>query len=227
MPDEPAAPVGPGPERTGRPAGLMLQRLPGLLPVATAARWRAALDTQPGGSQALAAVLDISALLQELQALRGTVQQGLGAAPQLVVSQCWVRRAQPAHGWHQDGALHHDFIALGGGVPLPMLTAWIALTRCGVDAPGLEWRLPSLPDLLLPAELGDDAVRRRFAPESFERPALDAGDGVLFDGGLLHRTHATPAMTRPRTSIELRFVGAGVVPERLRRETLLAWPRPP
>lgn len=205
----------------------MLQRLPGLLPAATAARWRAALDTQPDSPLALAVALDIAAVLQALQALRPHVQERLGAAPQLIASQCWVRRAQPAHGWHQDGALHHDFIALGGGVPLPMLTAWIALTRCGVDAPGLEWRLPSLPTLLLPAELGDDAVRRRFAPDTFEHPALAAGDALLFDGGLLHRTHTTPAMTQPRTSIELRFVGAGAVPERLRRETLLAWPRPP
>jgi ectoine hydroxylase-related dioxygenase (phytanoyl-CoA dioxygenase family) len=205
----------------------MLQRLPGLLPAATAARWRAVLAQLPGGSLRLADAMDIAAMLPALHTLQDAVQRRLGAAPQLVLSQCWVRRAQAPHQWHQDGALNHDFIADGGGLPLPMLTAWIALTDCGVDAPGLEWRLPSLTHLLLPAELGDAEVRRRFAAGCFEHPALAAGDAVLFDGGLLHRTHTTPAMTQPRTSIELRCIAAGAVPDRLRGENLLAWPAPP
>ena len=202
-----------------------MQRLPALLPAATAARWLAALDRQPGGALKLADALDIAEVLAALQPLRPAVEQQLGAAPQVVVSQCWVRRAQPPHGWHQDGALHLDFLALGGGTPLPrpltMSTAWIALTRCGVDAPGLAWVLPSLPTLLLPDALTDAQVRSRFT--QIDSAALEAGDALLFDGGLLHCTHLTAAMTQPRTSIELRFIAAGPVPERLRGETLLAW----
>jgi len=149
-----------------------------------------------------------------LQALLPLLEQRLGPAPQVVTSQCWVRRAQPAHSWHQDGALHHDFKA--PAAPLPMWTAWLPLVPCGVDAPGLAWLLPSLPRLLSPAELQQpfDAV---------QQPPLDAGELLLFDGGLLHRTHVTPAMTQPRTSIELRFIAAGAVPARLRGEMLQPW----
>lgn len=199
-----------------------MQRLPALLPAATAARWLAALDARPGGALRLADALDMPTVLAALQALRPAVEQQLGAAPQIVVSQCWVRRAQPPHGWHQDGALHHDFITLGGGTPLPLCTAWIALSRCGVDAPGLAWVLPSLPTLLLPAELTDAHVRSRFP--HIVSAALDAGDALLFDGGLLHCTHVSASMTQPRTSIELRCIAAGPVPERLRGETLRPWP---
>jgi len=188
--------------------------LPALLPAATLLRWRATLDTQPGGSLKLAEALDIGEVLQALRPLRPLVEQRLGAAPQVIVSQCWARRAMPAHSWHQDGALHHDFAT--PAPPLPMWTAWLPLVDCGVHAPGLEWLLPSLPRLLSPAELQQPLG-------AVQHPALGAGDLLLFDGGLLHRSHVTPAMTLPRTSIELRFIAAGPVPTRLRGETLRPW----
>jgi ectoine hydroxylase-related dioxygenase (phytanoyl-CoA dioxygenase family) len=105
-----------------------------------------------------------------------------------------------------------------------MLTCWVPLDDCGVDAPGLEWLRPApsaapVP-LLRPAELTDAALRARFAASAFEHPALAAGEAVLFDGALVHRTHALPTMTRLRTSIELRFVAGGALPPRLAAETL-------
>lgn len=207
--------MGQGGEGLGRQAGLTVLHLQSLLPAATLARWLAALDRQPGGSLRLAEALDMVDVLQALRPLHALLVQRLGPAPQVVVSQCWVRRAHPAHSWHQDGALHHDFAA--PAQPLPMWTAWLPLVDCGVDAPGLAWMLPSLPRLLSPAELQQPSG-------AVQSPPLAAGDLLLFDGGLLHRSHSTPAMTQPRTSIELRCIAAGTAPDRLRGETLRPWP---
>lgn len=191
----------------------MLLRLPALLPADCVLRWRARLDTQPGASLPLAGALDLAEVLQALQPLRAH----LPPRPLVVVSQCWVRRATPPHAWHQDGALHHDF--RGDAAPLPLWTAWLPLVDCNVDAPGLEWVDTPLHTLLPPAALA--RVHERFP--ATEHPPLQAGDALLFDGGLLHRTHVTPAMNRPRTSIELRFIADGPVPPRLAGETLRAW----
>src|SRR4029077_7425211 len=67
--------------------------------------------------------------------------------------QSWVRRQyvpsryprfHGPHGWHQDGALRFDFGSCpDGNYPpdalLRMVTCWIALDECGVDAPSLEF----------------------------------------------------------------------------------------
>jgi ectoine hydroxylase-related dioxygenase (phytanoyl-CoA dioxygenase family) len=136
-----------------------------------------------------------------------------------------VRRALPPHGWHQDGALHHDFLARPTGGPppllLPMWTAWIALTPCGTDAPSLAWVRAAQPALLPVEALTDAAVRARGQP--IEHAVLAAGDALLFDGHLLHATHHTPQMLAARTSIELRCIAAGAAPAPLQRETLRTW----
>jgi ectoine hydroxylase-related dioxygenase (phytanoyl-CoA dioxygenase family) len=196
----------------------MLQRWPGLLSAPQVQRWQAQLEAQPGGSLKLAQALDFDEVLRALAPLRTE----LPARPRVLIDQCWVRRAQPPHHWHQDGALHHDFIARPTGVPLPMWTVWIPLTPCGVDAPGLAWVQPSLDHLLAPAELTHDRVLARFGAERIESPALAAGEGLLFDGGLLHCSHVHPSMTRTRTSIELRVIGNDRPPA-LANEPLRHW----
>jgi ectoine hydroxylase-related dioxygenase (phytanoyl-CoA dioxygenase family) len=201
-----------------------MRHLPGTLPPQTVARWHAVLDRLPGASLKLATALPPDEVLQALAPLRPRLLRGLGAGAQLLLSQCWVRRARPPHSWHQDGALHFDFTSLQGEPPadalLPMLTCWMPLDDCGVDAPGLEWLQPSPPHLLVPAELTDEALQARFPASAFQQPPLAAGDALVFDGALVHRTHVRPTMTRPRTSIELRFVAGGGVPPRLAQETL-------
>ena len=166
-------------------------------------------------------------------ALDAALQASIGRRRVLLVDHAFVRH-QPAparrqagqhpHSWHQDGALAFDFIAAGSppypaDALQPIQTCWLPLTPCGQDAPGLEWVEPPLGDLLAPAELGDEAMAQRLAalspPSRHVTALLDAGDGLLFGGGLLHRTHAEAAMQRHRTSVELRWMAADAVPARL------------
>jgi hypothetical protein len=96
-----------------------------------------------------------------------------------------------------------------------MLTCWIALVPCGADAPGLELAPHGCNDLLAPAELDETQVQMRFASDDLMRPALAAGDALLFAGDVLHRTHVLPAMTRDRISLELRIFPADRIAARL------------
>ena len=208
----------------------MLLRLPGALSPATLGRWRNALAGQRGGSLTLVEALPLTEVLPALATLKplqAGLRQHLGAEIQLVASQCWVRRAQPAHQWHQDGALHFDFTTLDtrSGKPpadslLAMCTCWLPLDDCGVDAPGLEWVQPSPDRLLMPAELRDEHLRSSFGAAAFSSPSLGAGELLLFGGALVHRTSWRASMTRQRTSIELRFIAAGPPPARLAQEHL-------
>ncbi len=153
--------------------------------------------------------------------LRGPLAEAAVGSLVPLTGSAWLRRQRPPghrppwhapHSWHQDGALAFDFADGDPAAPdalAPLLTAWIPLGDCGVDAPGLCWMAASPARLLTPAEL----ARPRVADHA---PALSAGDVLLFGGALLHATHATAAMTRPRVSAELRFVRADLVPARLR-----------
>lgn len=159
----------------------------------------------------------------------------LGGAVACLVDQCWARRQYPAsarparhaaHSWHQDGALAFDFAAhparpLPATALLAMRTCWLPLTDCGVHAPGLEWSTHAIDGLLAPEDLADAAVQARFGPGTSRHPPLRAGDALLFDGALLHRTHVTPSMTRTRTSLELRFLAAHALPPRLAGQHLV------
>ena len=219
--------------------------LRGLVDAATLARWRPLIDRRYeraaalgdgdadfnpySASMRLAAVdgLDGDAVTRSVWrgGLRRLCEQVLGPRLACNLDQCWVRRqyasaASPPlhapHAWHQDGALRADFGAAPTlPEPLPMLTCWIALTPCGVLAPGLQWVAEPLPQLLLPVELSAAQVRERFAAERWRQPALAAGDALLLHGSTLHRTHVTAAMTATRTSLELRLFSADRLPARL------------
>ncbi|MEO7151863.1 MAG: phytanoyl-CoA dioxygenase family protein [Burkholderiaceae bacterium] len=151
----------------------------------------------------------------------------LGNRPAVDLDECWVRRQVPTaatrpgsgpHSWHQDGALRHDFSraadAPGQGL-LTMLTCWIALTPCGLDAPGLELIRTDRLDLLTPPELRSDAIAHRFPASAHWRPMMGIGDALVFTGDVLHRTHVDAGMTHGRCSLELRFFDATRWPDRL------------
>ncbi len=150
------------------------------------------------------------------------------------VDHCWVRRqyapgryppSHAVHTWHQDGALGFDFLGARAQIPrsalLSMLTCWIALSPCGVEAPGLELVDRELDALLPLAALGDEAVRSRHREGELLRPTMAAGDALIFGGGVLHHTHVRPAMHLDRTSVELRFFPAKDIPARLRNDRFL------
>lgn len=94
----------------------------------------------------------------------------------------------------------------------PLLTLWVPLDPCGVEAPGLEFVCRPLNGLLHFTELNDAELRHRFAPDEFWAPAMEPGDVLLFRGGTLHRTHYRPDMRRPRTSLEYRLFQDSAMP---------------
>lgn len=159
----------------------------------------------------------------------------LGRRLAIDVDQCWVRRQYPPksvpprhrpHSWHQDGALGFVFgqpsdAAIHEDALLRTITCWIALTPCGVDAPGLELVIDRVEGMLAPQQLRDSVVDRRWPASRRAQPAITAGDALVFTGDVLHRTHVSEAMTRARTSIELRCFPADAIPDRLGSDEFL------
>ena len=164
---------------------------------------------------------------------RTVLESELGNRPICNRDQSWVRRQyapsryprfHAPHGWHQDGALGFDYASYPqGNYPadalLRMVTCWIALDDCGVDAPSLEFVTRPFRKLLSPADLGDAPIRARFPVGEFLQARIKAGEGLLFGGHSLHRTFVAAQMTRDRTSIELRFFTRA--PERLKPDRFL------
>jgi hypothetical protein len=154
-----------------------------------------------------------------VESLRAVAWPPRGSAVEpwpLLAAECWLRVQHPIearppgqhpHGWHQDGALGFDFTAAPRAPTAVrrMQTLWLPLVDCGVDAPSLEWIEAPEPDLLWPDELTDAALMQRHGSQPRRHAVLSAGDALLFDGALLHRTHVRPGMTRMRISVELRW----------------------
>jgi hypothetical protein len=153
--------------------------------------------------------------------------------------QAWIRRQyaphlyppkHAPHGWHQDGALGFDFLdskrcKQEPEALLSTVTCWIALNNCGRDAPGLEFVLQPIEELLLPNELVHDTIDERYSAEVFWQPQMDAGDAMIFQGGTLHRTHVVEQMQNNRTSVELRFVNKHNIPQRLSGDCFVPLPK--
>jgi len=112
--------------------------------------------------------------------------------------------------WHQDGAFLGERIAA--------LNIWVTLTRCGVDAPGLDIVPKRFEHVVQDAQakydwsLSDEAVLEASAGTPIVRPELEAGDALLFDHLLLHRTGASPGMIHERHAIESWFFAPSAYP---------------
>lgn len=138
-----------------------------------------------------------------------------GERPFLSANKCNVRRVpavEMAGGWHQDGA----FL----GEDIGAFNCWIALTRCGRDAPGLDI-VPRRFDRLLEAgspgayfkwSLSDKDVLGAADGAGIVRPEFEAGDALLFDHRLAHRTATSPTMTKARHAIEAWFFAPSAFP---------------
>ena len=177
------------------------------------------------------AAIDVAAVWQAIAAADGfgRVDATFGGRAACDLDACWVRRQYPVadrprrhapHSGHQDGALGFDFAShaqrpLPDDAPLDMLTCWVALTPCGVDAPGLELITARTAGLLAPEALDAAHIEGRFEAADFWRPQMAPGDALLFSGDVLHRTHVNDSMRRPRCSVEFRYFAADALPARL------------
>ena len=207
--------------RNAGPAGVerVLPRGCRFLPTASSLTL-AALDEESGR--------DVAGAILRTRLLRSTLVASLDGPFRIDLDQAWLRRqyapdrAPPLHaphGWHQDGALGHDFAAgtEDGGL-LPLVTCWIPLDACGRDAPGLELVARRLLRLFTPLELTPESVlesREVDLARTSRTPSMEPGDALLFASDVLHRTHATRSMSKDRTSVELRVFPAASKPARL------------
>ena len=139
----------------------------------------------------------------------------LGERPALSANKCTLRRVPLTSNteWHQDGAF------LGASVRTVNL--WLALSDCGLDAPGLDL-LPRRLDHVVETGTEGAIFDWSVAPDRVDalagdapvvRPRFFAGDALLFDHLLLHRTAVDAGMTRERHAIETWLFAPSVYPE--------------
>jgi hypothetical protein len=137
----------------------------------------------------------------------------LGEPALMSVHKSTLRRADPSvpGAWHQDGKFMGK---------VRSLNLWLALSRCGDQAPGLD---------VVPVRL-DDFVQTKTDHPGLEvlteqhvaveaagergilRPVFEPGDALLFDEMFLHQTGSDPAMPKPRYAIENWFFGGSQFP---------------
>jgi len=147
--------------------------------------------------------------------LQQLVSDYLGSRPVMSATKSTLRTvpADAVGGWHQDGAF------LGASVRA--INIWIALTDCGTDAPGLDivpQRLDHIVETGTPGAffdwaVSDQQVAALTAGGGPVRPQFAAGDMVLFDEMMLHRTATTPSMAISRDAIEFWCFSPGSYPE--------------
>jgi hypothetical protein len=147
----------------------------------------------------------------------GSLVEGyFGERPALSANKCTLRRVPPdaSTNWHQDGAF------LGRHVTT--LNLWLALSPCGIDAPGLDI-VPRRFDEILPTgtdgAIFDWSVSHTLVEQAaggadaILRPEFQPGDALLFDHLFVHRTAVEPGMTRDRWAIETWFFAPSSYPE--------------
>ena len=152
-------------------------------------------------------VLEMLLSTYEDVGLRSLITDYLGERPVLSANKATLRRArlEGKTDWHQDGA----FIGTG----IRALNVWVALTDCGVDAPGMDIvprRFEAVQETgtggaIFDWAVGPETVDRLSVDAPVVRPHYQAGDVMLFDEMLLHRTALDPSMTKPRHAIESWF----------------------
>ncbi len=148
--------------------------------------------------------------------LSAVIREYLGERPAISAQKTTLRKALPGFidsgAWHQDGAFLGDVRALN---------VWLALSHCGVDAPGLDIvprRIDHIVETGTEGSWADWSVSQAMAEESagdaqIVRPVFRPGDILLFDDLFLHKTAAEPEMSRPRYAVECWFFDASAFPD--------------
>ncbi len=149
----------------------------------------------------------------------GLASEYLGERPAISINKSTLRKVGPEtfaeampSMWHQDGAFLGEVRALN---------LWLALTRCGDVAPGMDI-IPRRLDEIVPTGTHeaqfDWSVSREVAAEvagegGVSTPVFEPGDALLFDEMLLHSTSGNAEMTSTRYAIECWFFGPSAFPE--------------
>lgn len=137
----------------------------------------------------------------------------LGEPALISVHKTTLRKAQPTvpGAWHQDGYF------MG---PVRSVNLWLALSRCGDVAPGLDIvprRLESYVATATDEAALDYTISQRKVQEAagqagVVRPVFNPGDALLFDELFLHQTGSDPSMPHPRFAVESWFFGGSRFP---------------
>ncbi len=143
------------------------------------------------------------------------IEAYMGERPALSIGKSTLRRVPITSGtdWHQDGAFLGDSVRA--------VNLWVALSDCGQDSPGLDIVAKRLPYVVQSGTHGSIfhwAVGPRMVEILAEggapviSPTFAAGDAMLFDHLLLHRTGVRPGMTESRWAIESWFFAPSAFP---------------
>ena len=152
----------------------------------------------------------------EISGLRDAISDYLGERPALSMNKSVLRRVSPESGtdWHQDGAF------LGRGIRT--CNVWIALSRCGDIAPGLDIVSRRYDEIVetgtegatFPWAVSPQKVEETSQGAEVARPTFEPGDAVLFDHFCLHRTAVGPEMTDDRYATETWCFAPSVYPDK-------------
>jgi len=155
--------------------------------------------------------------LLEDRDIASIVADYLEEPPVISANKCTLRRIKATDidvtFWHQDGAF------MGEGIRT--LNLWVALSDCGVNAPGLDIIPQRLNSLVTTGEDGvinwavaDSTVARDLADITPLRPEFRAGAAIFFDHTSLHRTALDKSMTEQRYAIECWFLAPSTYPKK-------------
>lgn len=149
----------------------------------------------------------------EQAGLSRVIERYLGERPVVSAEKCTLRRttADLPKAWHQDGKFMGDVRAIN---------LWLALSRCGDVAPGLDLVPRRIEEIqksggegtIIDIEVTQERAERLAGPEGVVRPIFDPGDGLLFDHLFLHSTGSDASMTETRYAIESWFFGPSAFP---------------
>jgi hypothetical protein len=137
----------------------------------------------------------------------------LGEPALISVEKTTLRKADPsvAGAWHQDGKFMGE---------VRSLNLWLALSRCGDEAPGLDIVPRRLDDIVqtrteeavLDIQVSQEKAEEAAGDKPIVRPIFEPGDALFFDELFLHKTGSDPSMPKPRFAIENWFFGASAFP---------------
>lgn len=154
----------------------------------------------------------------EMLAERGIpelVRGYLGEEVLTSVHKTTLRKVEPTTpgAWHQDGNFMGEVRALN---------LWVALSRCGDVAPGMDLVPRRLDHIVtsgddgtfIQIQVSDENAREAAGDREIVRPIFEPGDAIFFDEMFLHQTASDPeTMTEPRFAVENWFFGASAFPE--------------